>query len=155
MTWCPVLVTETWHFPYIFTSVITTVKNEYLMRRGGGKAGKYTGHIVELLDKLSEGCCVTPCVMICISSQCANRPGGETKDRIHGSDGRLRFYCLLASFTGMVDTSNAPYLTIKNLTLSGKFLFHFVDFFLVFVQCLTKQGLIIWIPDHMNNKTRE
>lgn len=49
-------------------------------------------------------------------------------------------YCftVIAYFTGMVDPSDTPYLTIKNLTFLGKFLFHFLDFFLVFVQCLTK-----------------
>lgn len=107
-----------------------------------------------LLDKFSEGCCVKPRVMICISSQYTSRPGGETKGHICGSDGRLLFCSLLASFTGMVDPTDTPYLTVKNLTLSGKILFHFVDFFLVFVQCLTKWGLIIWIPDHMYNKVK-
>lgn len=105
----------------------------------------------KLLDKLSEGYCVKTYVMICISSQCTNRTEGKKKV-ISMEDRRLLFYCLLASFIGMVDPSDKPYLTIKNLRISGKFLFQFADFSLMFVQCQTKWGMIIWIADHMNKE---
>lgn len=78
-----------------------------------------------LLDKLSEGYCVKTHVMTCIGNLCPRRPGGERKVHILGSDGRLLFYCLLASFTGMVQPSDTPYLT-----LLWKLLFIFVISFL-------------------------
>lgn len=152
MPWWPVLVTGTWHSSYILPLICHHYCEKWMLDEETRAEGWQIDslHCRSFLTN-SEGCCVKPHVMICISSQSASRPGEETKGHFCGSDGRLLFYCLIAYFTGMVDPSNTPSHTIKNLTFLGKFLFHFLDFFLVFVQCLTKWALIIWNPDHRNN----